>query len=125
VFNTLAGSFGIQFNKDSQGKVTDNQYEMGAISIPDRNAMFKTAKKVFIKEFSSLSCVKAGQSILKDRNGNAVVCVVKFGKGSVLLIGDPWLYNEYVDGRKLPNAYDNFKAGADIINWISAQIPKE
>jgi unsaturated rhamnogalacturonyl hydrolase len=124
-FNTLAGSFGIQFNKDSQGKVTDNQYEMGAISIPDRNAMFKTAKKVFIKEFSSLSCVKAGQSILKDRNGNAVVCVVKFGKGSVLLIGDPWLYNEYVDGRKLPNAYDNFKAGADIINWISAQIPKE
>jgi unsaturated rhamnogalacturonyl hydrolase len=39
-----------------------------------------------------------------------------------LFIGDPWLYNEYVDGRKLPENYDNFKAGADIVAWISNQL---
>lgn len=121
-FNTLASAFGIQFNKDSQGKVTGNQYEMGSIPIPDGSGIFITARKVFIKEFSSLNDPGMGQSILKDKNGKEVVCTVEFGRGQVLFIGDPWLYNEYVDGRKLPENYDNFKAGADLVKWISTQV---
>jgi unsaturated rhamnogalacturonyl hydrolase len=121
-FNTLASAFGIQFNKDSQGKVTGNQYEMGSISIPDGSAVFTTARKVFIKEFSSLNDPGIGHSILKDKTGKEVVCTVELGRGHVLFIGDPWLYNEYVDGRKLPENYDNFKAGADIVAWISNQL---
>jgi unsaturated rhamnogalacturonyl hydrolase len=122
-FNMLAASFGVSFNKDSKGKVIGNQFDMGKITIHRTNPMFSTAKAVFIKEFSSLHLTGSAQSILKDKDGNVVVATVKFGKGAGLFIGDPWLYNEYVDGRKLPTEYDNFNAGDDIIHWINKHLP--
>jgi unsaturated rhamnogalacturonyl hydrolase len=41
-----------------------------------------------------------------------------------LILGDPWLYNEYVDGRKLPLEYENFKAARDLVEWIASQKKK-
>jgi unsaturated rhamnogalacturonyl hydrolase len=120
--NRLAAQFGVQFNKDSKGKVTGNQFDMGKITISGANPVFKTAHQVFIKEFSSLKLTGSAESILKNEDGDTVVAAVKFGRGTVLFIGDPWLYNEYVDGRKLPAEYDNFKAGKDVVNWINNQL---
>ncbi|MEY3619988.1 MAG: hypothetical protein RLZZ391_354, partial [Bacteroidota bacterium] len=37
--------------------------------------------------------------------------------GKVIAIGDPWLYNEYVDGRKLPISFQNFEAMQQVVNW--------
>ena len=51
------------------------------------------------------------------------MAVSKVGKGAVFAVGDPWLYNEYVNGRKLPADYDNYKAAKDLVNWIITQIP--
>ena len=33
-------------------------------------------------------------------------------------IGDPWLYNEYMDTRKLPAEYENAKAGENLFRWL-------
>jgi unsaturated rhamnogalacturonyl hydrolase len=44
--------------------------------------------------------------------------VAPYGKGYVFAVGDPWLYNEYVDGRKLPSSFQNFEALQQIVNWI-------
>jgi unsaturated rhamnogalacturonyl hydrolase len=38
---------------------------------------------------------------------------------------DPWLYNEYTDGRKLPPEYDNYAAGKEFVRWILEQVPRE
>jgi unsaturated rhamnogalacturonyl hydrolase len=121
-FNKLAGRFGVQFNKDSKGKVTGNRFDMGKIRIEEPSLVFNTAKDIFIKEFSSLKISGSVQAIVKDKDGNIVVALSRFGKGSVLLIGDPWLYNEYVDGRKLSAEYKNFDAAADIVSWITRQL---
>ncbi|TDO22783.1 glycoside hydrolase family 88 protein [Pedobacter duraquae] len=122
-FNQLVKNFGVQFNYDSKGRVTGSQFEMAKINIAPGNPVFKTARQVYIKEFSSLNLSAPAVSILKDRNGDQVVASSKYGKGTVLIIGDPWLYDEYVDGRKLPVEYDNFKAGADLADWLAKQIP--
>jgi unsaturated rhamnogalacturonyl hydrolase len=37
------------------------------------------------------------------------------------VLGDPWLYNEYVDGRKIPAVYENFQAGKDLGRWLLAK----
>jgi unsaturated rhamnogalacturonyl hydrolase len=42
----------------------------------------------------------------------------------VFAMVDPWLYNEYTDGRKLPSSYDNFVAGKELVRWILEQVPK-
>ena len=50
-----------------------------------------------------------------------MIAVAKHGKGRVFAIGDPWLYNEYVDGRRLPLEFENFKAGQDLSRWLLAR----
>jgi unsaturated rhamnogalacturonyl hydrolase len=46
------------------------------------------------------------------------MAIVQYGKGRVFALGDPWVYNEYVDGRKLPSEYENFKAVEDWVKWL-------
>jgi len=118
-FNQLAGNFGIQFNKDSKGRVIGKQFEMGEITIPAGNTIFKHTKKIYVKEYSTLKLVSPAKSVLGDKEGNTVIAIAQVGKGHVFTIGDPWLYNEYVDGRKLPADYENFSAGTDLVDWIS------
>jgi unsaturated rhamnogalacturonyl hydrolase len=40
----------------------------------------------------------------------------------VFAVGDPWFYNEYTDGRKLPADYDNYKAADDLVKWVTKQL---
>jgi unsaturated rhamnogalacturonyl hydrolase len=124
-FNQLAKNFGIQFNKDSKARVIKNQYEMGKAAVPADNEIFKTARELYIKEYSSLKLLSPAKSVLKDKDGDNMMAVAKFGRGTIFAIGDPWLYNEYVDGRKLPAEYDNFSAGQDLVNWIARQLMKK
>jgi unsaturated rhamnogalacturonyl hydrolase len=124
-FNQLAKNFGVQFNKDSKGRVVGNKFEMGKAIVPAGNELFKTSQQLYIKEYSTLKLVAPAKPLLKDKDGNNMMAVAKLGKGAVFVIGDPWLYNEYVDGRKLPAEYDNFKAGQDLVNWVGKQLMKK
>ena len=54
-------------------------------------------------------------------NGDNIMAIAKHGKGTVFVLGDPWLYNEYLDGRRLPYEYENFKAAQDLSRWLLTQ----
>jgi len=43
----------------------------------------------------------------------------------VFAVGDPWFYNEYVDGRKLPSEYQNYQAATDLVEWAIKQLDKK
>jgi unsaturated rhamnogalacturonyl hydrolase len=121
-FNQLAKSFGIQFNTDSRNKVTGSRFEMGAFSIPPNHPIFKTPKKIYIKEYASQTISPPATAAFKGGN-TVVMSVSKVGKGTVFAVGDPWFYNEYFDGRKLPPDLENYKAGEDLVKWAIKQIP--
>ena len=123
-FNNLAREFGIQFNKDSVNHVEGNLFEQGKIMIDPGNPIFGNEKKVYLKEISTLSLTGPAKSI-QDWNGSHVMAIAKFGKGTVFAVGDPWLYNEYTDGRKLPLEFENFKAANDLSRWLIAQSRKK
>ncbi|MEY4336255.1 MAG: hypothetical protein RLZZ45_1174, partial [Bacteroidota bacterium] len=53
-----------------------------------------------------------------EKEGKSIMAIVQYGKGRVFALGDPWVYNEYVDGRKLPSEYENFKAVEDWVKWL-------
>ena len=119
-FNTLADKFGIHFNEDSRNKVIGTQFETGAFNLTSSNLIFKTAEKIYLKEICTLKLSSPAKAILTD-NGDNIIAVSKIGKGTVFAVGDPWLYNEYVDGRKLPIEYENNKAANDLVLWLIAQ----
>ncbi|MFI5158769.1 MAG: glycoside hydrolase family 88 protein [Sphingobacteriales bacterium] len=121
--NNLMAKFGIQYNEDSRNHVKGYQFEQGAIYIPAGNEIFKTARKVYIKEISTLKVTPPAYSALTDKN-DVIVAVAKYGKGTVFAVGDPWFYNEYTDGRKLPYGFQNFEAANDLVKWAVDQTKK-
>ncbi len=121
-FNTLSKKFGIEFQKESKNRVTGTQFEMGKINVPAGNVVFSKPYKLYLKEISTLKLTAPARSALVH-NGDDVMAISKYGRGTVFAVGDPWLYDEYTDGRKLPASYQNFEAGNDLIGWLLAQVP--
>jgi unsaturated rhamnogalacturonyl hydrolase len=116
-FNTLAKEFGIQFNKDSKNRVQGDNFVEGLVKVPAGHSIFRTARSLYLKELSTLALTKPASSVL-EHNGDVVMAVAKHGRGTVFAVGDPWLYNEYVDGRKLPPEFENYKAAKDLAAWL-------
>ena len=116
-FNQLANAFGITFTNKNRNMVKNDQYEQGSVPIPPKHFIFKSVKKVFVKEFCTLLVSPPAQAAISD-NGDVVMAVAKVGKGRVFVIGDPWLYNEYVSGKRLPYEFENFKAAKDLAQWL-------
>jgi unsaturated rhamnogalacturonyl hydrolase len=120
-FNQLASAFGIEFNKDSRNKVPGNDFTMGRLIGTPPHPIFKTARNLYLKEVSTLRIKSPAKPVFEDK-GDTIMAVAKVGKGTVFAVGDPWLYNEYTDGRKLPPEYDNFKAADDLALWLIQQV---
>lgn len=116
-FNTLTQKFGITFNQDSRNRVQGNNYQTGGINIPAGNSIFKDTEKIYIKEISTIKVSSGAKTALED-NGDVIIATAKYGKGTVFAVGDPWVYNEYIDGRKLPSEYQNFTATTELISWF-------
>jgi len=123
-FNKLAERFGIHFNENNpRNMVKNDNFPTGTFTIEPGNPIFKTAKKVYLKEISTLKINGPAKSVLSE-NGDVIIAVSKVGKGTVFAVGDPWIYNEYLDGRKLPAELENFKAAEDIVRWAINQTKK-
>ncbi|HEY5968856.1 MAG TPA: glycoside hydrolase family 88 protein [Chitinophagaceae bacterium] len=116
-FNKLAAAFGVTFTDKSINMVKNDVYEQGVVYPGNGNSVFKTSKKMFLKELSVLN-IKTPAKANATKDGDVIIATAQFGKGKVLVVGDPWLYNEYVDGRKLPAEYENYKAAEDLVKWL-------
>ncbi len=115
--NLLAEKFGVRFNGDDQLMVKGNNYEQGEVTTEAGNPIFKAGRSLYIKEISSLTVKAPAKAIVKTKDFD-VMAVAQLGKGKVFVLGDPWIYNEYVDGRKLPAKYENFNAATDLVKWL-------
>ncbi|HVU57791.1 MAG TPA: glycoside hydrolase family 88 protein [Puia sp.] len=120
-FNKLASAFGINFNLDDRNKVVGDNYEQGAFVMTGQDGIFKTTRKIYIKELSTLRLSDPARARYTSK-GDVIMATAKIGKGVVFAVGDPWFYNEYLDGRKLPAEYENFNAANDLVKWIITEI---
>lgn len=123
-FNQLPEKFGIHFNEDSYNRQENNKgYEFGAIYINKSNEILPGINKIYQKEIASIS-VKNPAVPKLQKEGINIFAVAEVGKGTVFATGDPWLYNEYTDGRKIPMEYENFKAANELVEWLIKQTKK-
>ncbi|MFB9840959.1 DUF4350 domain-containing protein [Mucilaginibacter ginsenosidivorans] len=120
-FNTLAAKFGIHFNDDLLNHVVDDKHFLNGTFLIIDNPILKTARKIYMKDICSLTLTRPAETMLKDGDAD-IIAVAYYGKGVVMAVGDPWLYNEYTNGR-LPKDYDNDKAASDVARWLIKQIP--
>jgi len=119
-FNQLAKEFGIHFNEDSKNKVPGNDFSMGSVKVPYDDPIFISARQLYLKEISTLSLGPVARPLMQHQ-GDVIMAIARPGSGVVFAVGDPWLYDEYVDGRKLPPTFDNYKAAQDLSRWLIQQ----
>lgn len=114
--NILTSKFDFTFNNNSLNHVPGHVYDSGAVYITIPNPVFTSPLKVYLKEVSTIH----GKDVLSImQKGNDIFgCYVKAGKGYVIAVGDPWFYNEYINGRKLPSSFKNYEATQQFTLWL-------
>ena len=119
-FNKLANQFGINFSDKSVNMVLGSEFETGAVFNNVANPVFINTQKMYLKEVSVLE-VKPPATALIKKGTDIIFATAKYGKGTVFAVGDPWIYNEYTDGRKIPAAFQNFSAANELVHWLLKQ----
>jgi len=118
----LADRFGLHFNNVLAHHVVDEKFSMGRIDVAHPQPPFTHPQVLFMKDTSSLALSKGARPLLTS-HGVVLMAWAKYGKGFVVAITDPWLYNEYTDGRKpkMPAIYNNFAGGREFVRWLLEQ----
>jgi unsaturated rhamnogalacturonyl hydrolase len=107
----------MHFNPITLNPVTGTNWEMGAeTNLPD-HPVFKGVRKIYMKEVSSINLSNGAKPVLTDNN-NVYMAEVKYGKGFVFAVTDPWIYNEYIDHKYLPADFDNLKAANNLCDYL-------
>lgn len=119
--NQLSGQFGITFNHVTLHPVTGTNFEMGAsVNLPS-HPLFEGVSKIYLKEISDINLRGTAKAILTE-NGKVLMAENNFGKGYVFAIGDPWIYNEYIDHDRLPVSFENRKAAENLTNLLLGHV---
>ncbi|WP_381523335.1 glycoside hydrolase family 88 protein [Spirosoma soli] len=121
-FNRLAAQFGMQFLPKNRNMVQKDQFDQGTIKISEGTPIFPKTRTVYIKELAPLDVKAPAKAVVTD-SGDVIMAVAKVGKGTVFAVGDPWLYNEYVDGRRIAAKFENYQAGKELATWLLEQVP--
>lgn len=122
-FNLLAQKFGVLFNEDSYNHVPGRNFDSGAINIKANNDIFKNSKRVYIKELSTIHLLKSVKTVL-EKKGHIIAVTAHVDRGVVFAVGDPWFYNEYVNGKKLPASFQNVLAMQELTLWLIHEARK-
>jgi len=115
--NKLAEKFGMHFNHVTLHPVTGTEWEMGASKNLPAHPLFRDVKKIYIKEVSDINLSGTAAAVLRE-NGKVLIAENRVGKGYVFAIGDPWIYNEYIDHARLPSGFDNLKAAGNLTDLL-------
>ena len=98
-------------------------HDNGTIPVAAGGPIFQSAHTFFLKDTTDLALSGNAKSLLTYKGVN-VLATAKYGKGTVFAVVDPWLYNEYTDGRKLPySEFDNYAGGWEVVRWLLHQVP--
>lgn len=119
-FNQLAEAFGIHFNEDCVNHVIGNERTPGTIHTPAGDPIFKSPLQLYMKDVASLRLTAPATAAITN-NGATIAAIARVGKGSVFAVGDPWIYNEYIDNHILPGAFQNFEGATAWVRWLKEQ----
>jgi len=123
--NQLGKEFGLYFNPKTLNPVLNRDWEMGAETIFPNHPLFKGVQKIYMKEVSRITLSKNAKPVLNDAETGAVfIAEVALGKGYVLAVGDPWLYNEYIDHAYLPASFENLKVANNLVDLLLSKVKK-
>ena len=123
-FNVLSDRFGMHFNAVTRNRQEGASYANTIVPIAaGAGGIFTAEHKALEKETCTLTLSKGAKAIVTDK-GDVMMATARLGKGWVFANVDPWVYNEYTDGRKTPMDEDNFAGGQELVRWLVGRLPE-
>jgi unsaturated rhamnogalacturonyl hydrolase len=122
-FNSITEKFGMHFNSVLRKHVIGTNWEQGKVVLDGSGPIFHHPHTIYVKDVCTISVKPPAVPVLKEGD-DIFMATAKYGKGTVYAFVDPWLYNEYTDGRKLPAMYDNYAGGVELVRWLLQQVPR-
>jgi unsaturated rhamnogalacturonyl hydrolase len=122
-FNLVSEKYGIHFNSILRKHVEGTNWAQGKIDVAAGGPVFHEAHTLYVKDVCTITATAPAKAILTE-GGDVFMAVAHYGKGTVYAFVDPWLYNEYTDGRKLPATYDNYAGGVEFVRWALEQVSR-
>jgi unsaturated rhamnogalacturonyl hydrolase len=120
-FNILSEKFGMHFT-DLFLNAVKKDLSVGKIVAPDNHEIFKKGRVIYQKEICTIDLSKDAKSVLNIQD-KSIMATSKYGKGTVIAICDPWIYNEYIVNDRLTNEFQNMVAAEEFTEWLIKQIP--
>jgi len=128
--NILASRFGITFNEDSRNETPKRDLTRATV---DTRAFagqpfFRDVPAVYMKEVCTLGVRAPAEAVLTapkeaGQGADVLMATSRLGKGRVVAVGDPWLYNEYIDFVPPGSSVENHKAAVNLVRWLLAAAP--
>jgi unsaturated rhamnogalacturonyl hydrolase len=122
--NLIADRFGIHFDELLKHHVIGDQFAPGFIPVAGGGPVFQHPYTLYMKDTCAISLKGTAKALLEDKAG-IVMATAKYGRGTVVAVVDPWLYNEYTDPRKLLPRQDNYAAGKEFVSWLLKQAQRD
>jgi len=123
-FDELSDRFGVHFNTVTRNREIGEDYTNTLVKIPAGTAgIFNNEHLALMKETCTITVKGPAQAMLTDKGdntaeGDVFMAIAHVSKGLVFANVDPWVYNEYTDGRKAPLGEDNFAGGQEFVRWL-------
>ena len=106
-FNKLASRFGIEFLEQTFPKVSGK----AILEAGGADAIFEGGLKAYLVEVAPLKLSAPAQSMMRV-DGADVMALARVGSGLVFALGDPWLYDEYIERD------DNIKIATNLFTML-------
>lgn len=90
--NRLASRFGIQFLEETYPKTSGK----AILVATGKHSIFEGGLQAYLVEVAPLKLVAPAEPML-THEGTDVMALAHVGRGMVFALGDPWLYNEYIE----------------------------
>jgi unsaturated rhamnogalacturonyl hydrolase len=120
----LADRFGVHLDPLLRHHAIGDDIASGTIAVNGDGPVFFHPHIFFMKDTCTISVKSSALGLVRDGT-DIVMATAKYGKGTVFAVVDPWLYNEYADGHRLPPRYDNLAGGKELVRWLLQQIPND
>ena len=91
-FNRLAKRFGVQFLEETYPKVSGK----AILVATGKHSIFEGGLQAYLVEVAPLKLVAPAEAML-THEGTDVMALAHVGRGMVFALGDPWLYDEYIE----------------------------
>jgi unsaturated rhamnogalacturonyl hydrolase len=79
-----------------------------------KHSIFEGGLQAYLVEVAPLKLVAPAESMLTDK-GTDIMALARVGRGLVFALGDPWLYDEYIERN------DNVRIATNLFTMLLEQ----